>query len=286
VLLGALVAVCFSGAARAQDPPDPTGYSAPSATAPTNSTLLALPELAARISPSVVHLSILDGAGRERGTGTGFFVSATWIATNEHVIGDAEQVTATLPDGRVLPVLGLVAADRDQDVAIIEVAAGELPPALPLGGSADLRQGDEVVVIGSPHGLAGTLSTGIVSALRGTGLDAGSDYRSARSWAIQITAAVSPGSSGSPIMTRDGTVVAVAVGIVGRGGSIGFGVPIEHVEELLARVGSDATPKPFSASADGSTFWRNLVISLGFFALVGAGLFFGPMLARRRRKKR
>ena len=245
---------------------------------------LELPELAEQTKPSVVHLVVYDVSGREAGSGTGFFIDTDRVATNEHVIGSASKVKAKLPDGRVLEVTGVLAADREKDIAVIEVTGANLPPALKLGASRSLRQGDEVVVIGSPRGLAGTLSTGIISALRGDGIDGkpGAD-RHAKSWNIQITAAISPGSSGSPIMTRDGVVIAVAVGIVGSGGNLGFGVAVEELKAMLDRVGPEAVAEPFAASSGGSALMTNLTISGVFFVLLGLA-FFVPGFIKRRRK--
>lgn len=239
-----------------------------------------LPELAAQTSPSVVHLSVFDGSEREVSTGTGFFVGGNRIATNQHVIAGAASMVAKLADGRVLEVAGLLASDEDRDVAIIMVTGDDLPPPLRLGKSAGLRQGDEVVVIGSPHGLAGTLSMGLVSALRGEGVadDAGDRHH----WAIQVTAAISPGSSGSPIMTRDGDVVAVAVGIMRGGANIGFGVPVEVLVDMLATIPPDAKPAAFEGA---SSVTRNLLISALFFGAIALA-FVIPSLVKRLRSKR
>ena len=239
-----------------------------------------LPELAAQTSPSVVHLSVFDNSDREVSTGTGFFVGGNRIATNQHVIAGAARMVAKLADGRVLEVAGLLAADEERDVAIVMVTGDDLPPPLRLGKSTGLRQGDEVVVIGSPHGLAGTLSMGLVSALRGEGVaDTEGDRQH---WAIQVTAAISPGSSGSPIMTRDGDVVAVAVGIMREGANIGFGIPVEVVEEMLAAIPANAKPKAFEGA---SSVTRNLLISALFFGAIALA-FVVPGVVQRIRKKR
>jgi S1-C subfamily serine protease len=243
-----------------------------------------LPELAAQTKPSVVHLSVRDASGREISSGTGFFVDGPRVATNEHVVSGAAQIVAKLPDGRELDVVGVLVAKRTADIAIIEVSGDDLPPALKLGSTNDVRQGDEVVVIGSPRGLAGTLSTGIVSALRDKGLDGGTADRSANSWGIQITAAISPGSSGSPVLTRDGTVIAVAVGIVGSGGNLGFSVPIERVKEMLEEMGPDAVATPFAEVAE-SNLVRNLIISVIFFGAVAFVIVIPGVLKKRRRKR-
>lgn len=231
---------------------------------------LDLPELAEAAKPSVVHLEVLDASGEVMGSGTGFFVSSNRIVTNDHVVAHAAGVRAKLTDGRAVDAEGLLATDPERDLAIIQLPDDpRAPPSLPLADSDTLRQGDQVVVIGSPRGLAGTLSVGIISALRGDGLEGqADDGHPTRSWAIQITAAISPGSSGSPIMTRDGKVVAVAVGILTGGANIGFGIPINEAKALLRDIGPDAEPKPF-VGADESDITRNLIISGAFFGLLG-----------------
>ena len=235
-----------------------------------------LPVLAEKTRPSVVHLEVLDEGGEPVGSGTGFFIEDGRVVTNHHVVAGASGVRAVLADGRKVDVTGVLAADEDKDVAILVLP--EQGPPLVLGSSEGLRQGDEVVVIGSPRGLAGTLSVGIVSALRGEGPLAETDEADdTRSWAIQITAAISPGSSGSPIMTREGEVVAVAVGVIIGGANIGFGVPIEEVKELLDGLPANAEPRPFE-TAGGSDVLRNLLYSGLFFGALGLAY----VLARRR----
>jgi S1-C subfamily serine protease len=245
-----------------------------------------LPELATRVTPSVVHLVIYDGAGNEVGSGSGFFVEGHRVVTNHHVIDGASRVVAKLADGRQVEVVGLLAGDAERDLAILAIEGADLPEPLPLGDSGELRQGDAVVVIGSPRGLAGTLSTGVVAALRGKGLEGEiEEAKGTRSWAIQITAAVSPGSSGSPILTTDdGEVVAVAVGLVG--GNIAFGIPIEQAKAMLADIPGDAEPKPFGA-LEGGDLERNLLISAAFFTAVALAFFLPGLIGRlRARAKR
>lgn len=243
-----------------------------------------LQELAAKTKPSVVLLVISNAAGVKVSSGSGFFVSSDGrVITNHHVVAGASKVTASLSDGRKIDALGLLADDEDKDLAILKLP-GEGFPALALGDSRGLRAGDEVVVIGSPMGLSGTLSAGIVSAIRDGKTPLGDDDdelggkvdprdRKPKAWGIQVTAAISPGSSGSPILTLGGEVIAIAVGIVGSGGSLNFGVPIEEAKTLLDRAGPGVAPKPFTA-AGSDEVRKSLFISGALFVAVLL-LYFG-----------
>jgi S1-C subfamily serine protease len=209
---------------------------------------LDLPELAAKARPSVVLLTIGDGQNERIGTGTGFFVSKDGlIVTNHHVIEDAEKVTATLADGRKVEVIGILADDEKRDIAVIQARPGdgEFSP-LPLGDGRSLRVGDEIVVIGSPRGLSASLSAGLVSAIRERGLTDELKVEDGRaaSWGIQITAAISPGSSGSPVMNRAGDVVGVAVGFV-SGEGLNFSIPVDVPKSMIAGIAPGAKPKAF-----------------------------------------
>src|SRR5262249_28211760 len=143
--------------------------------------------------------------------------------------------------------------------------------------------GEEVVVIGSPLGLSGTVSAGIVSAIREEGVSdvaqkdvfRGDSNYDARSWGIQITAAISPGSSGSPILTKGGDVIGVAVGTRLDGQNVNFGVPIEVAKTLIASVGANATPKPFpdvTTTDEAKPGDHPLLRNLGISAAALAGL--------------
>ena len=237
---------------------------------PRPGSALELPELAERTKPSVVLITIYDGSGHKLGTGSGFFITAGGrLVTNVHVIDEAGRATASVADGRVVDIEGVLAKDPDADVAVLQTAGGGTYPALPLGESKSLVAGQEVVVIGSPMGLAGTLSTGIVSAIRDKGLiddEPPTKGPTGDSWRIQITAPISPGSSGSPILTRDGRVVAVAVGRRMGGENLNFGIPIERVLALLQGVGDHAAPQPFAGVAERPQLLRNLSISAAVFA--------------------
>lgn len=232
-----------------------------------------LAAVAERTRNAVVHLAVYDGSGRQASTGSGFFVSADGrVVTNHHVIEDAFRVTATLEGGRELEAEGLLAADPVRDLAVLKLP-GSGHPHLRLGRLSQVKPGQPVAVIGSPVGLTGSLSTGIVSAVREQGLDAGPprETHSSRAWQLQITAPISPGSSGSPILAQDGVVIGVAVGIVDFGQALNFGVSADYASELLASIEPDAKPESFANLQRGQVR-DNLLISalgIGTAALVG-----------------
>jgi S1-C subfamily serine protease len=237
---------------------------------PRAASALDLPELAALAKPSVVLLQVSDMSHEKAGVGTGFFVSKDGrVITNHHVIDGATRVVAVLPDGRTIDILGILADDEARDIAILQAAAGDYTP-LTLGTSTALRMGDEIAIVGSPLGLSGSLSSGIVSAVRESGpKTAFGDSKDERlaSWGLQVTAAISPGSSGSPILLRSGEVVAVAVGRINGGEGLNFGIPIEVPKAMMDGVPPGAKPKAFTRGGDGNKTLQNLGISAAVFGV-------------------
>jgi len=243
-----------------------------------------LSELAAAAKPGVVQLAIMDAAGEARGNGTGFFVSEDGlIVTNHHVVKPAHSLRATLADGGSRMVVGMLAFDEERDIAVIKVE-GEDYPALPLGEDDEIKEGVEVLVLGSPLGLSWTLSEGIVAAIREQGvpkeLTGTTDKKGPL---IQITAPISPGSSGSPVLTTDGNVIGVAVmASVQSAQNVNFAVPVSVVRQLLAGIPEGATPTPLG----GGFPWINIVISVVVVAAIVAALVLTGTRRRRPGRKR
>jgi S1-C subfamily serine protease len=219
-----------------------------------------------------MRLQIQDGAGRELGTGTGFFLGRNgYIITNHHVIDEAEKVVADMSDGRKVSILGVLAEDKANDIAILKT---DFTPsldetlALVSKGAPASRPGDRIFVIGAPIGLAGTLSEGIVSALRPSrDIDKLTGEKStSREDLLQITAAISPGSSGSPVINTSGEVVGVAASYFGGGQSLNFAVPASVVHKLLVGITANTKPTPFKST--NKTAVRNIIISAVFFVAV------------------
>lgn len=226
---------------------------------------LELPELTARTRPSVVLLTVYGPTGAKEGTGTGFFVSGGGrIMTNHHVIAAASRIEATLDSGKIVPIAGVVADDAARDLAIVQTSAGEGYPALSFAKET-LRQGDEIIVLGSPHGFSGSLSVGIVSAVRDKFVGEAGEPFSTAHWRVQITAAISAGSSGSPVMNRAGEIVAVAVGTRATAQNLNFAIPGETARAVLEGVPANAPLVPLSTQVT-SPVKRNLIISGGVVA--------------------
>jgi serine protease Do len=246
-------------------------------------------QIASQAKPSVVLVSLFDAGGSRGGSGSGFFVDASGkLVTNHHVIEEAAQATVTLSDGRELPVVGILVDDAEHDIAVVQVAGGGTPfVPLALGDTTALHPGDEIAVIGSPLGLSTTVSTGIVSAVRGEGLAKENGFEKdhtgrTRAWGLQVTAPIAPGSSGSPILDGQGHVVGVAVGELLGGQNLNFGVATSHVKAALAK-SEGAVPRPLSAAPERT---RNLLISALALALGVAAYFVIPVVVARRAKRR
>jgi tetratricopeptide (TPR) repeat protein len=182
-----------------------------------------LPELVRRIKPSAVAIETFDARGEKRSRGSGFFIDTDRVVTNRHVIDGAFRAEVHSSTGTRYPVKGVLAVDAEGDIAILLV---ETPPnsvrPLPLDRTSP-QEGESVVVIGNPFGLEGSVTNGIVSAVR----DIPTFGR-----IIQITAPISPGSSGSPVVNMQGQVIGVATLQVTSGQSINFAIPSERISQL------------------------------------------------------
>lgn len=234
-------------------------------------------ELARAARDSVVLLELYDAAGNRVGSGSGFAVGERLIATNQHVVAHATRMRALLPAKRAVEVLGVVAEDERRDLALVRLPPGESLKPLPLFATPSLIEpGDRVVVVGSPLGLAGTISEGIVAAVRPEGLGPEADELQGQPL-LQITAPISPGSSGSPVLNDGGEVIGVAVGILTQGQNVNFAIPVEFLAALTKSDDGSRLARSFSAAPDRWSLLRNLGIS----ALVFGAIFAAFRLMRR-----
>ncbi|PZG03971.1 serine protease [Nonomuraea aridisoli] len=214
--------------ARLSDGPSPVA-ALPQVPPASAASLTGLSATAARVLPSVVSIET------RRGGGSGFVVDDRGhVLTNAHVVMGSSQVSVTLNDGSRLTAR-VVGMDTGEDLAVLEVDyLMNLTPAT-LGRSAELSVGDQVLAIGSPLGLSGTVTAGIVSAL-----DREVRLGGSQRTAVQTDASINPGNSGGPLVNARGEVVGVNTAIAaGRGGGnigIGFAIPIDRAAPIAERI--------------------------------------------------
>ena len=193
----------------------------------TISTLPAqtVPEIAEKALAATVYLEMQDSNGKILGFGSGFFVKPNLIATNYHVIAGAASGTAKLVGKHTTyKIEGFTATDEDNDLALLKVSAYDIKPLM-LGKSDAVKIGDTVYVAGNPKGLEGTFSDGIISSRR-------DKYTKER---FQMTAPISPGSSGGPVLNGKGEVIGVSVAAHRDldAQNLNFSIPSHYLKTLL-----------------------------------------------------
>ena len=158
--------------------------------------------------------------------GSGFIISADGkIATNLHVIRNMDKAGVQLNNGEIFDSFTILGIDARRDLAVIKISGFNLP-ALELGDSDQIKIGEPIAVIGSPRGLSGTVTTGVLSSIRtedGVKL-------------LQIDAAVNPGNSGGPVIKMDGSVIAVVVSKLINSENINFSIPINSLRGLMGNL--------------------------------------------------
>jgi S1-C subfamily serine protease len=188
--------------------------------------------VAAQVLPSVVRVDISGQAGgpfgrRLQGTGSGvIYRSDGYILTNAHVVDGADTVQVTLTSGEKLTARVVGTATPSDDIALLKVDKTGLTPAT-LASTSDVRVGDLAVAVGSPFGLQGTVTAGVISALH-RNVDLGQGERFAD--AIQTDAPINPGNSGGALAASNGAVIGINTAIVsGSAGNVGvgFAIPID-----------------------------------------------------------
>jgi S1-C subfamily serine protease len=225
-----------------------------------------------RVSKGVVFVES-DSGGNPAASGSGFVIDAQGhVVTNEHVVaaGNSYKVRFGV-NGDPVPAK-LLGSDRSNDLAVLQVdpakAGGALQP-LQLGSSQGLKPGEATIAIGSPFGLEGTVTTGIVSGLNRT-IQAPNGF--SISGAIQTDAAINPGNSGGPLLDANGNVIGVNSQIATQSGSnsgVGFAVPVDQVKRVVPYLERGAkVPHAYLGVSTGQTPAGG--------ALVGAAVAGGP----------
>lgn len=227
-----VVSGCDQSSAVGSAPAQRTGDGASSAAA-VAAEMLTPQDVARRAFPSTVLIVTRDRQGQPIGLGSGFAVGPGSIATNFHVIdGAASAVVRPIGDSTEYVVAGLLAADPAHDLAVLHVPSLSAPSLT--FSERDATVGDPVFVVGNPQGLEGTFSQGIVSGLRRVGPDS----------VVQITAPISPGSSGGPVLDAAGRVLGIATATLQSGQNLNFAVPASYARAALAKAGN---PQPFGS---------------------------------------
>lgn len=205
-------------------------------------TALTTAQIAKKVSPSVVVIEGKTDSGDV--LGSGFIVSKDGkIVTNFHVIRDMKTVSVQLANGEIFDSVSVLAIDERRDLAIVKVAGFNLP-VLDLGNSDVLTVGEPVVIVGSPQGLEGTVTAGILSSVR----DSGEGFK-----VLQTDAAVNPGNSGGPLINNKGQVIGVVSFKLRSAEGLNFAIPINYVRGLLNNLHEPMTLEQMRKSLVGAT---------------------------------
>jgi S1-C subfamily serine protease len=259
---------------------------APVPPASTNRPASSVAGIAARDMPAVVMIKV-DG---DEGTGSGFLIKDGYIVTDNHVVTlDGLVLGASLQvyfsNGTSAKGV-LVGRDPYSDIAVIKTVGVTNLPALPLGNSAGVEVGDPVIAIGSPLGLADTVTSGIVSAVaRPVQPAAGTPGSPAVFFdAIQTDAPINPGNSGGPLVNASGQVIGIdaAIDTLGadpitgtQGGSIGLGfaIPMDQARRVVDQLirSGHATHSVIGATFDANFTGNGAQIVTGRGAVVRGG---------------
>jgi len=248
---------------------------------PVAATPGSIQQVAAKVLPSVVQIQVIMGS--QGGEGSGVVLSRDGLLlTNNHVVESASgagngAITVTLQDGTSASA-SIVGRDPSADIAVIKMANQSTLIPIAIGSSANLAVGQNVVAVGSPLGLAGTVTSGIISALnRPVSTGGAASGQSSVLDAIQTDAAINPGNSGGALVNMNGQLIGINSAIAslgtssssgGQSGSIGLGfaIPIDQAnriaQELITQgtatqavlgVSITATPAPTASTATGVT---------------------------------
>ena len=190
-------------------------------------------QIAKKALASTVLLVMEDTNGQPLSLGSGFFIRNNQVVTNLHVVKGASRGYAKLVGQKTkYDIEGITAVDAARDLVILKIS---VPGAqvIPLGDSDTVQVGTPVYAVGNPRGLEGTFSQGIISSIRKVGTDK----------ILQLTAPISPGSSGGPVLNDKGQVIGVSVATFRGGQNLNFAIPSNYLTALMRQIGS---AKPLS----------------------------------------
>ena len=199
--------------------------------------------MAKAVSPSTVVIEGKTDSGDDV-LGSGFIISKDGkIVTNLHVVRDMKTASVQWADGEVFDSLSVLATDDRRDLAIVKIAGFDVP-VLDLGNSDSLPAGEPLVIVGSPRGLEGTATAGILSSVR----DSGDGFK-----VLQTDAAVNPRNSGGPLVNNKGQAIGVVSFKFRSAERLNFAVPINYVRGLLDNLHEPITLEQMRRSLVGTT---------------------------------
>ena len=199
-------------------------------------------ELAEQAKPSVVNLFPITGASRPRegpgertpnasGSGSGLIVDSDGhIVTNNHVIGDANEIEVRFSDKTRL-IAHVVGKDPDTDLAVLKVTTDRPLPSARFGDSAGVKVGQWVLAVGNPFGLDRTVTLGVVSGIGRENINL-SRYENF----IQTDASINPGNSGGPLFNLRGEVIGINTAIINFAQGIGFAIPSNMAKQIIEQI--------------------------------------------------
>ncbi|URN94726.1 MAG: trypsin-like peptidase domain-containing protein [Candidatus Pristimantibacillus lignocellulolyticus] len=211
---------------------------------------------------------------QQTGMGTGFFFDETgYLLTNQHVVGDADEIRVVVEGYEKPFVAELLGSSYELDLAVLKIKGDEKFPTLPLGSSEDIKIGDWVIAIGNPYGFDHTLTVGVLSA-KERPIDI-SDTEGTRNYEnlLQTDASINPGNSGGPLLNTDGEVIGINTAVSSTAQGIGFAIPTSTINEVLESLKNNtAIPKPASPfiGADLQNLTEDIAKELGLSTTEGA----------------
>ena len=184
-------------------------------------------QIAKKALASTVLLVMEDANGQPLSLGSGFFIRSGQVATNLHVVKGASRGYAKLVGQKTkYDIEGITAVDAERDLVILKISVPGAK-AISLGDSDTVQVGAPIYAVGNPRGLEGTFSQGIISSIRKVETDK----------ILQLTAPISPGSSGGPVLNSKGQVIGVSVATFRGGQNLNFAIPSNYLKKLMGQIG-------------------------------------------------
>jgi len=202
-------------------------------------------QIAMKYSPSVVTIVALDENDQPLSLGSGFFINTKGdIVTNHHVLQGSAKAIIKTTKGEKGNILEIIKDDPDLDLLVAKTSFNNTT-SLTLGDSETLTVGEDIVAIGNPAGLEGTVSKGIISAIR----------KVDSFTFIQISAPISPGSSGGPVFNMAGKVIGIATAYLDAGQNLNFAMPVDYLKTLKgSKVRLGSLPKAITKSKNAKNY--------------------------------